>query len=88
MVPVRSFMVKDENGNVCSTLETQSERGRRHFIKILNLHSEFSEEELGRKGETEATATRYGRATIRKGSVGFCGEAEKWKGWWCIWDLA
>ena len=21
----------------------------------------------------------YGRATIRRGSVGFCGEAEKWK---------
>ena len=48
MVPVRSSMVKDENGNVCSTLEAQSERWCRHFIKILNLHSEFSEEELGR----------------------------------------
>ena len=45
---IRSSMVKDENGNACSTLETQSEKWQRHFKKILNLHSEFSEEELGR----------------------------------------
>ena len=48
LVPVRASMVKDENGNVCSTLEAQRERWRRHFTKILNLHSEFSKEELGR----------------------------------------
>ena len=48
------------------------------MIKILDLYSESSEEEL--EGETEATATRYGRASIRRGSVGFYGEAEKWIG--------
>ena len=53
LVPVQSSMVKDENDNVCFTLEAQSERWRRHAER----------------------------------SVGCCGEAEKWKGWWCIWDV-
>ena len=38
----------DEDGNVCTTAEAQGERWRRHFTKILNIQSEFDEEELGR----------------------------------------
>ena len=45
---MKSAAVKDENGNVCTTLEAQGERWRRHFAKILNTHSEFDEEELER----------------------------------------
>ena len=44
LVPVKSAAVKDENGNVCTTLEAQGERWRRHFAKILNIQSEFDEE--------------------------------------------
>ena len=41
-------MVKDEEGNMCSTSEEQQERWRRHFTKILNIHSEFSTVEMSR----------------------------------------
>jgi hypothetical protein len=46
LVPTRSTIVKDEDGNVCSTPEEQQQRWRRHFTKILNITSEFSMEEL------------------------------------------
>ena len=39
---MRSSMVKDEEGNVCSFSEKQQGRWRRHFTKILNIQSEFS----------------------------------------------
>ena len=44
LVPARSTMVKDEEGNVCSSSEEQQEQWRRHFIK--NVQSEFSIDEL------------------------------------------
>jgi hypothetical protein len=37
MVPARTGVVKDENGNECTTIEAQQERWRRHFNKILNI---------------------------------------------------
>ena len=48
LVPVRSAMVKDDDGKVCNTLEAQGEQWRKHFTKILNIHNEFNEEELER----------------------------------------
>ena len=48
LVPVRSAVVQDENGNSCTTTEAQKERWRRHFSKILNIPSDFDVEELSR----------------------------------------
>ena len=48
LVPVRSAVVQDENGNSCTTTEAQQERWRRHFSKILNIQSDFDMEELSR----------------------------------------
>ena len=35
-------MVKDEEGNVCSSSEEQQGRWKRHFTKILNIQSQLS----------------------------------------------
>ena len=48
LVPVRAAVVKDEDGNACTTAEAQQQRWRRHFTKILNIQSEFDVEELRR----------------------------------------
>ena len=48
VVPMRLAMVKDENGSVCTTTESQHNRWRRHFNNFLNLQSEFDMEELER----------------------------------------
>ena len=46
LVPMRTAVVGDESGDVCTTSEAQNERWRRHFSKILNVQSEFDMEEL------------------------------------------
>ena len=46
LVPSRQMAVNDEEGNTCATVEEQQERWRRHFSKILNVQSQFSEDEL------------------------------------------
>ena len=46
LVPSRLTTVDDEQGNRCVTPEAQQERWRRHFSKILNVRSQFSEEEM------------------------------------------
>ena len=43
LAPVRSSVVKDEEGNVGASVKEQQERWRRHF---LNIQSEFSVEQL------------------------------------------
>lgn len=48
IVSVRSSMVKDEEGNMCSTSVEQQERWERHFTKILNIQSKFSAAEMSR----------------------------------------
>ena len=48
VVSMRSAMVRDENGDVCTTTESQHDRWRRHFNNILNVQSEFDMEELER----------------------------------------
>ena len=45
VLPMRSAVVKDENGHVCTTTESQH-RQRRHFNNILNVQSGFDMEEL------------------------------------------
>ena len=47
VLPMRSAVVKDENGHVCTTTESQH-RQRRHFNNILNVQSGFDMEELER----------------------------------------
>ena len=46
LVPVKAAVVKDEDGNTCTTSKVQQERWRRHFTKILNIQSGFDVEEL------------------------------------------
>ena len=46
LVPVKMTVVREENGNPCSSPEAQQQRWRRHFSDILNLQSNFSAEEL------------------------------------------
>ena len=46
LVPVKTAVVKDEDGNACTTAKAQQERWRRHFTKILNIQSDFDVEEL------------------------------------------
>ena len=48
LVPVKTTMVRDEDGNECTLAEAQQERWKRHFTKILNIQSEFDVEELRR----------------------------------------
>jgi len=45
-VPVRVYVVRDEEGRLCKAPEAQQQRWRRHISAILNLQSEFSMEEL------------------------------------------
>ena len=45
LVPVKTEVGKDEDGNTCTTAKAQQERWRRHFTKILNIQSGFDVEE-------------------------------------------
>ena len=44
----RSTAVRDENGNSCSTTDSQHQRWRRHFSNVLNITSQFSKDELAK----------------------------------------
>ena len=46
MVPVRVTTVRDEHGNSCVTPDAQSQRWKRHFTKVLNIESVFSDSEV------------------------------------------
>ena len=43
LIPSRLSTILDEQGNVCTTTDTQHQRWRRHFTKVLNLQSQFCE---------------------------------------------
>ena len=81
---MKSAAVKDENGKVCTTLEARGERWRRHFTKILNIQSEFDEEELERVRQrlprpelADVPSEEEVGSTVEKLRNG--------EGWWCIW---
>ena len=82
IVPVRSAVVQDENGNSCTTTEAQQERWRRHFSKILNIQSDFDMEELSRVRQrpTRSEMTEVPSEEVMK----CCGEVEEWKGRWRV----
>ena len=46
LIPVKCVRVHDEEGRACSTPQQQKERWRRHFSRILNIQSQFDEEEI------------------------------------------
>ena len=60
---MRSSMVKDEEGKVCSSSEEQQGRWRRHFTKILNIQSEFSIDELSEVRQRQ-TRTELGELLL------------------------
>ena len=43
MVPMRVTTVKDEDGRSCSTPDSLQQRWKRHFTKVLNIKSVFSD---------------------------------------------
>ena len=55
-VPTRVIAICDESGEPCSTPTEQHQRWRRHFIKVLNVRSQFDGAELAevRQRETDA----------------------------------
>ncbi len=46
LVPLKSVVVRDENGDLCSTPELQQQRWRRYFTQVPNVQSQFDELEL------------------------------------------
>ena len=46
LIPTRCITIRDEEGNPCTSTESQEERWRRHFSNVLNVRSKYSEEEL------------------------------------------
>lgn len=46
LIPVRTNVVKNEDGSECASLEARQERWRRHFTKVLNVHTSFDLEEI------------------------------------------
>ena len=48
LVPVRVTVVKDEDGRPCTTPESQQQRWQQHFMKVLNVQSLFTEDEVDR----------------------------------------
>lgn len=46
LVPSRLATVINEEGKPCTTVVAQQQQWRRHFTKILNIHSQFSEAEI------------------------------------------
>ena len=46
LVPSRSVIINDEEGNPCTTPLAQQQHWKRHFTIVLNLQSELDEEEL------------------------------------------
>ena len=55
-VPTRVVAICDESGEACSTPTEQHQRWKRHFIKVLNVRSQFDGAELAevRQRETDA----------------------------------
>ena len=41
LVPTRCVTIKDESGSQCTTTQAQQQMWRRHFMKVLNVQSEF-----------------------------------------------
>ena len=81
LVPTRSATIRDENGNPCTTTDTQHQRRRRHFSNVLNIPSQFNEVELARirqrpiKSQLADLRTNNGR--VDQGSR----QVEDWKDW-------
>ena len=46
LVPVRVTVVKDEDGRPCTTPELQPQQWQQHFMKVLNVQSLFTEDEV------------------------------------------
>ena len=46
MVSIRHTTIKDEERHLCTTVQEQQERWRRHFSNMLNMQSHHSETEI------------------------------------------
>ena len=46
LIPVHVTVMKDEEGNLCTTPDSRQQRWRRHFTKVLNVQSLFDWDEV------------------------------------------
>ena len=46
LMPSRTVAVHDEDGVPCANMDAQHQRWRRHFTKVLNIRSQYDEEEM------------------------------------------
>ena len=48
LIPQRAGIIKDEEGQPCTSVDAKQQRWRRHFTDILNVESQFNHAELDR----------------------------------------
>ena len=53
LIPSRAVSILDESGAVCESASAQHQRWRRHFTNVLNIRSQFDEEELDKVEQRE-----------------------------------
>ena len=46
LIPTRAVTISDEDDVPCGSISDQHQRWRRHFNKVLNIRSQFDEEEM------------------------------------------
>lgn len=46
LVPIKRSTIKDEEGNLCTTVQEQQERWKRHFSTVLNIQSQHNATEM------------------------------------------
>ena len=73
LVPLRSVVVRDEDGNPCNT-PTSLQRWRRHFDEILNMQSQFDDNELKKVKQSPLRP----HMAEHHGTCGGSREAQEW----------
>lgn len=53
LIPSRAVSILDEDDAVCKSVDAQHQRWRQHFTKVLNIRSQFSEDELAKVKQRE-----------------------------------
>ena len=61
LVPCRSMAIKDYKGNPTTTLVSQHHQWRHHFMKVLNIQSEFDETEIKKAKQRELQTELAGK---------------------------
>ena len=57
LIPTRAVTIHDEDDVPCGSISDQHQRWRRHFNKVLNIRSQFDEEEMDLVRQREVSET-------------------------------